>query len=63
MSHKALLDLIEQASREETEELDLSYKGISTLPPEIGSLTNLQRLDLHNNQLTTLPETIFLTIH
>jgi len=28
---------------------------LTTLPPEIGMLTQLQKLDLDHNQLTTLP--------
>lgn len=38
--------------------LGLSGKGLKTLPYEIGKLTNLTRLYLHNNQLTDLPEAI-----
>jgi Leucine-rich repeat (LRR) protein len=42
-------------------ELDLSRVGLTILPPEIGNLTALKRLNLIYNQLTTLPETIGLT--
>jgi len=35
--------------------LDLARLGLTDLPPEIGSLTALQRLDLTCNQLTALP--------
>jgi len=38
--------------------LDLSYIHLKILPPEIGSLRNLQRLYLHNNQIETLPPEI-----
>lgn len=38
--------------------LDLSYNGISTLPPEIANLTNLTDLNLAGNTLTTLPPEI-----
>jgi len=36
--------------------LDLSCLQLTTLPPEIGSLTHLQTLDLFQNQLTSLPD-------
>ncbi|MGH3721862.1 MAG: COR domain-containing protein [Pseudonocardiaceae bacterium] len=36
-------------------ELDLSGRELSTLPPEIAQLTNLQTLNLSINQLTALP--------
>jgi Leucine-rich repeat (LRR) protein len=36
-----------------TTELDLSYSGLTgSIPPEIGSLTNLERLELYGNELT-----------
>ncbi len=38
--------------------LDLSSKKLSTLPPEISHLPNLQVLDLANNALTALPESV-----
>jgi Leucine-rich repeat (LRR) protein len=40
------------------EKLDLTWKDISTLPPEIGYLENLKTLDLEGNFLTTLPPEI-----
>jgi internalin A len=46
MSPLELEELIEQAAREEWEELDLSGKGIEVLPPSIGNLKNLKRLVL-----------------
>ena len=40
-------------SIENTTELDLSNSGLTgEIPPEIGNLTNLERLYLHQNQLT-----------
>ena len=36
----------------------LTLSGLRTLPPEIGQLTNLTGLTLHDNQLTTLPPEI-----
>lgn len=38
--------------------LDLSDKGINSLSPEIGKLTNLTHLTLYRNNLTTLPPEI-----
>ena len=38
--------------------VDLAYKNLTTLPPEIGNLKNLEWLDLAGNQLTTLPPEI-----
>ncbi len=38
--------------------LDLSGRGLTSLPDTIGNLTTLQTLDLNNNLLTTLPESI-----
>ncbi len=40
MTREELLAIIEQARRENWEELDLSSKGIAELPPEIGQLKN-----------------------
>jgi internalin A len=38
--------------------LDLSGRGLTSLPPEIGRLTNLQTLNLSGNGLTSLPPEI-----
>jgi internalin A len=43
---------------QEVTELNLSNRGLTELPPEIGRLANLQRLYLGNNQLTALPPEI-----
>jgi internalin A len=51
---------IETARREGSSTLDLSRLALATLPPEIGSLTELRSLDLGNNQLATLPPEIGL---
>lgn len=37
---------------------DFSECQLAALPPEIGALTRLQRLDLHSNKLSTLPPSI-----
>ncbi|MFZ4557596.1 MAG: COR domain-containing protein [Pseudanabaena sp.] len=39
--------------------LDLSKRGIKTIPPEISQLPNLQNLFLYDNQITDLPCEIF----
>jgi Leucine-rich repeat (LRR) protein len=58
MTNEELLQIIEQAARDKVTELDLSGKGLTTLPPEIGQLTNLQTLNLYSNQLSSLPPEI-----
>lgn len=46
--------IIRQAKRGKRTALNLSSEGVFKLPSEIGQLTNLQSLDLGNNQLTDL---------
>jgi small GTP-binding protein len=53
-----LEELIEQAAREEWEELDLSGKGIEVLPTAIGNCTSLRKLVLSDNRLSVIPESI-----
>ncbi len=55
MTEADLLERIETARREGVTELDLSGQGLTSLPPEIGSLSRLEVLDLAENQLTTVP--------
>ncbi|BBD69748.1 Miro domain-containing protein [Nostoc commune NIES-4072] len=62
MTNEELLQIIEQAARDKVRKLDLSGKGLTTLLPEIGQLTNLRSLDLSSNQLSSLlPEIVQLT--
>ncbi|MEH2421256.1 MAG: COR domain-containing protein [Nostoc sp.] len=58
MTNEKLLQIIEQAAREKLTKLNLSGKGLTTLPPEIVKLTNLQTLNLSSNQLSSLPPEI-----
>jgi internalin A len=53
-----LLQVIEQAAKDGRARLNLSHKGLRSLPPEIGQLTNLRSLDLSFNQLSSLPPAI-----
>src|SRR5713101_8333028 len=55
MTDEELLQIIKQAAEEQWTELDLSGKGLASLPAEIGKLTRLVKLHLRENQLTTLP--------
>ncbi len=58
MDEKELLEIIEQADKDGRTELDLSYKGMTSLSPEIGKLKNLTSLDLTGNELKSLPPEI-----
>jgi internalin A len=58
MTQDELLEEIQQAKREQVEELDLSESGLTELPPEIGQLSQLRELVLFGNQLTKLPPEI-----
>ncbi|MEH2117199.1 COR domain-containing protein [Nostoc sp.] len=57
-NEEELLEIIEQAVRDKVTELDLSGKGLTTLPREIVQLTNLRSLNLYGNQLSSLPPEI-----
>ncbi len=58
MTNEELLKVIEEAKASKVTALNLSMKGLTALPPEIGRLTNLTKLDLWNNHLTILPPEI-----
>src|SRR5437667_270441 len=49
---------IQQAAKNGRTSLDLSRLGLTSIPPEIGQLTQLARLSLSNNQLTSVPPEI-----
>src|SRR6187549_979497 len=41
-----------------TKELDLSYSGLTKVPPEIGTMVNLEKLVLFKNKIDSLPSFI-----
>ncbi|MBF0466315.1 MAG: leucine-rich repeat domain-containing protein [Nitrospirae bacterium] len=53
-----VLQLIQTCYEKNASELNLSYKKLTELPPEIGELTNLKELYIHNNRLLSLPPEI-----
>jgi len=55
MKKNEFLKIIKKAAKERLTSLDLSNKGLTSLPAEIGKLTNLTQLYLSNNQLTSVP--------
>ena len=57
-AYKRALEKIEEAYRTGATWLDLSYRGLSSLPPEIGKLQKLTNLNLSYNQLSSLPSEI-----
>lgn len=59
MTQEELLQIIARAKRENATTLNLSGKGLTAVPPEIGKLTSLINLDLSRNQLTAVPHEIF----
>ena len=63
MTDNDLLREINQAHVRGAAQLDLSYRGLTHLPPEIGSLVNLLVLDLSGNDLAALPPEIGALSH
>ncbi|MGK7958455.1 MAG: COR domain-containing protein, partial [Crocosphaera sp.] len=58
MTEEELLQVIEEAAKDKRKALDLSFRGLTYLPPEIGKLTNLNTLYLSGNQLASIPAEI-----
>ncbi len=58
MTEAELRYAIDQAERSGATEMDLSGKGFAEVPPALGRLTKLTRLNLGKNRLTTLPPEI-----
>ncbi|GEM_PF-3409717 len=56
MDEKEVLEIVRQARG--SNRLDLSNRGLVSLPDEVGELVDLQMLYLMNNQLAFLPKTI-----
>lgn len=60
MTNEELLEIIEWAKKNKRTFLDLSGKGLTHLPPQIGQLKNLKTLELRENKLINLPSEIGL---
>jgi internalin A len=58
MTNEELLEVIEKAARDRSTNLNLSCKGLTSVPVEIGQLNNLSKLYLNANQLKSLPAEI-----
>ena len=55
MEYDECVRIIDAAARKGATELDLSSQDLHEIPPEIGKLTRLEKLDLTNNFLKDLP--------
>lgn len=58
VAYREALKMIKEARREGTTTLDFSGMGLTTLAPEIGQLTALEKLHLVGNDLSSLPPEI-----
>ena len=58
MTDRELRERIREAAAQHRRELDLSGQELTSLPPEIGTLTGLEGLNLSSNQLASLPPEI-----
>ena len=58
MDEKEVLERIRQAAADKATRLDLYGNQLTSLPAQIGQLTNLTRLDLRWNQLPVSPEIV-----
>lgn len=58
LTDEQLLRVISGAAKAGITQLDLSYRQLTSLPPQIGELTRLTALDLCGNDLVTLPPEI-----
>jgi internalin A len=58
MDENEVLEIITKARERGNTELDLSHWGLTSIPRELGQLTNLRKLYLRNNRLMMLPDTL-----
>lgn len=58
MEVSEVIDLIRKAKRSKVTALNISIKGLNSLPPEISELKSLTKLDIRSSQLTSLPPEI-----
>jgi internalin A len=58
MDEQALANYFKEASKTRKDDIWLFSQEISSLPPEIGLISNVKRIYLDKNQLTTLPPEI-----
>ena len=58
MTNEELLEIISKTAQEKQTQLELRECDITSLPPEIGNLTNLTRIYLNGNKLESLPPEI-----
>lgn len=58
MTNEEVLQIIEQAAKDKSIDLDLGGLDLTEIPPEIGKLTSLVQLNLRENKLKELPPEI-----